>query len=59
MATTTIDYTLESEVQTALINEELDTQTELLELIRNNTNELNKIKDLIKQTNHILNKIYQ
>jgi hypothetical protein len=40
-------------------NLETSIQIELLNTIKNNTTELNKIKELIKQTNKLLNKIYQ
>lgn len=56
---TFIDHTKQPDSEGVAINSELDTQTLLLEVIRNNTNELNKIKELIKQTNKILNKIYK
>ena len=52
------DFTIKTDEGVA-INTELDTQTILLQTLADNTRELNKIKELIKETNKILNKIYQ
>ena len=52
------DFTIKTD-EGVEINTELDAQTILLQTLADNTRELNKIKELIKETNKILNKIYQ
>ena len=51
------DFTIKTD-EGVEINIELDAQTILLETLADNTIALNKIKELIKETNKILNKIY-
>ena len=58
MATITIDYTLENNVESVAINSELDSQTELLQQLASSNETLNEIHDAIKENTRMLKKIY-